>query len=391
MSEAGLEGLKRRIDVLLKTGHGAAWFTPLIAALVDEDWEVRVFLPATNTKLAGDIRSVGAEVARTSFSARDGVLRHLREMWRLRQSIRRRRPDVVHYQLFASALVGRIATLGLPVRRVSMVPGPLFLENRLTREIERLSVRLDDLVICSSSHLYRRYEDLGVGRQRLRYVPYGVDLETVRARTENSRASSRAALGLAPTDFVVVCISYFYAPKRLVYRGRGIKGHDVLLSAWREVIEEVPNARLLLVGGGFGPAGEQYRQSLMRSTGDLGGSVQWIDTVSDVQPYYYACDVSISPSLSENLGAAAEASASGVPSVASAVGGLPEIVIDGVTGWTVPSGDARAIASVLVDVARLGPMEMSDIGSNARRLCEALLDRDARSQQFVNAIREAAS
>ena len=116
-----------------------------------------------------------------------------------------------------------------------------------------------------------------------------------------------------------------------------------------------PRAHLLLVGSGWGRAGEAHRKELIaryRVTADP--NVTWLASVADVRPCYDAADVSVSPSFSEGHGAATEASAMGVPSIVSDAGGLPETVDEPAAGsfravtcgalvrhWQPPTGSSR--------------------------------------------------
>ena len=72
-----------------------------------------------------------------------------------------------------------------------------------------------------------------------------------------------------------------------------------------------------------------------------------VDTVPDARRFYSAADVSIAPSTTENLGSAAEASAMGVPTIASRTGGFPEIVIPGYSGWLADVGDVEGFTCSL--------------------------------------------
>ncbi|MBG0816283.1 glycosyltransferase family 4 protein [Planomonospora sp. ID82291] len=145
---------------------------------------------------------------------------------------------------------------------------------------------------------------------------------------------------------VVVCVS------RLVPR----KGQDTLLRAWPRVLRAVPDARLLLVGGG------PYRRSLERLAGrlGLGDAVRLTGSVpaEDLPGYFALGDVFAMPCRTrlggidvEGLGIVyLEASASGLPVLAGSSGGAPEAVLHGETGLVVDGGSAGAVADALVEL-----------------------------------------
>ena len=95
-------------------------------------------------------------------------------------------------------------------------------------------------------------------------------------------------------------------------------------------------------------------------------AVHWVGHVDDVVPWYHAADVSIAPSRSENHGAAGEASLLAVPTIASRVGGLPELVIEDETGWLVPPDDPEALMAALRRAIAAGPEERQARGERAR-------------------------
>jgi glycosyltransferase involved in cell wall biosynthesis len=275
-----------------------------------------------------------------------------------------------------------------------MVAGPLYLENRVISAVERVFSRADHMIICSSGHLRERYLRLGTPTARVSEISYGVDLTHYRPADPETQAKARAELGLGQDAFVAVCAAYFYAPKRLVYRGRGVKGHEMLLAAWSIYRASGGTGVLLVVGAGFGPGGDGYYARVRAWAGRLPGaeSMVWTGSCPDVQPYYAAADVSVSPSLSDNYGAVAEASACGVPSIASAVGGLPELVDDS-TGWAVPPSDPEALARALhsASTARAAG-GLTTRGAAARRRAEHMLDRDTlRHQAAATIVRTAAA
>lgn len=357
-----------RITVVLKTNEGGMWVVPQVRALQAAGETVTVVLPAGNGRLrrALDREQVPVVEAPLDFRLRPG-LRAARGLWALRQVLRRTRPDVLFYHLYASALACRVASLGLGCRRVHMVAGPLYLESAPIRHAERLLCRLDATIVAGSEFTAQRYRELGMPGGRVCAVPYGVDVE------HYTRGADRRQelFGCGPGTFVVVMVAYVYAPKGAVHRGRGIKGHEVLLPAWQAFRDHHPQSLLVLVGAGFDTAGEAHRQRLMRRF-DVGSDpgIRWLDSVEDVRPLYSSADLSVTPSLSENHGAVLEASAMGLPSLVTDAGALPETVTEH-TGFVVRRGDETELrlglerAHTAYRQGRLAAM-----GSDARRLCE---------------------
>jgi phosphatidyl-myo-inositol dimannoside synthase len=195
--------------------------------------------------------------------------------------------------------------------------------------------------------------------ERMTWLPPGVDDDVFYPGAGGS--AIRAQLGLADRP-VVVCVS------RLVPR----KGQDVLIRAWPAVLRAVPDAALLLVGGG------PYRSRLERlveATGVrrsviLTGSVPW----GDLPAYYDAGNVFAMPCRTraggidvEGLGIVyLEASATGLPVVAGNSGGAPDAVLDGETGYVV---DGRSVDSVVdrVTTLLLDPARAQEMGKRGRQ------------------------
>jgi glycosyltransferase involved in cell wall biosynthesis len=137
---------------------------------------------------------------------------------------------------------------------------------------------------------------------------------------------------------------------RLLCIGRliPIKGHLVLLRALAQARASVPDVTLELAGRGpLEPALKSYGREL-----GVGDAVRFLGFVSPVQRAIEEAAIVVVPSLGEGFGMVAlEAMERARPVIASAVGGLPEIVADGETGLVVPSGDADALAEAIVALA----------------------------------------
>lgn len=363
-----------RVTVILKTNEGGLWILPQIAEFRRRGHSVTVIIPGGDGRLrrALDAAGVPVEPSPCDFSFRPSIGR-ARGLLQLRRLIRRTRPDVLFYHLYASALAARLASLGLRVRRVHMVAGPLYLESRPIRLAERLLCRLDDHVIAGSDYTERRYRAIGMPKRRLSSIPYGVDVKHFMAGDDR-----RVDLfGCPPTTFVVIMVAYVYAPKSSVFPGVGIKGHDVLLDVWDAFCREHPDSLLVLVGGGFGDDGEEHRRDLITRHAVLASPhIQWLNSVDDVRALYSSADLSVSPSLSENHGAALEASAMSLPSIVSDAGGLPETVTPE-TGWIVRAGNALELEAALGEAEReyrVGTLGAR--GDQARVNCEATFGHD---------------
>ena len=205
------------------------------------------------------------------------------------------------------------------------------------RMLTRWMLRACDGIVAMSEQVARDVGALGIGAP-LEVVPHptydGFGEPVPRAR-------ARAALAL-PADVPVFLFFGFI---------RRYKGLDVLLDAWAEVLHHVPDARLVV-------AGEFYadEEALRRQAASLGASVRLdADYIPDerVAAYFGAADAVVQPyRTATQSGVAQIAFHFGRPVVTSDVGGLAEVVPDGVAGRVVPPEDPAALAGALVAFVR---------------------------------------
>jgi D-inositol-3-phosphate glycosyltransferase len=208
----------------------------------------------------------------------------------------------------------------------------------------RAIYRRADHVVCIGRDLEREALRAGVPRERVHYLPHGVDLDRFHPATAAERDRIRMELGW-PIDRPIVLF---------VGRLSIEKGVMDLLNAWR--IARTDAALLALVGpdmtGHPWDAGQPGR-ALVAANG-LGDRVRFEGATADPAPFYRAADLFVQPSHFEALGnTALEAMASGLPVVASGVGGLADFCIDEQTallhGPRSPESLAQAIARMLAD------------------------------------------
>ena len=340
------------------TANGAAWMHQMLCELRDRGHRTTAIISGADGTLAARLTREGIpfEVLDLDvLSCRSGfaAARKLRSLIAL---LRRARPDVVHFHLFPSIIVGRIAAWVADVpARFSMIPGTYYLEAPVLGDMDARTSRFDSKIIASCEYTRTLYAQHGVPNDRVELVYYGQDpalfspgvADPLRVRRE---------LGIPATRPTVGHVAYFYppgaegpfTPPHLV--GRGIKGHDVLLRAFPRVLEQVPDALLLLVGEGWGPQGQAYMADMRQLAQDLGiaGHVRFTGARSDVPDTLQAFDVSVQCSLNENLGGSIESLLMGRPLVASNVGGLPDAVKHERTGLLVPPDNPDALAAAIV-------------------------------------------
>ncbi len=207
------------------------------------------------------------------------------------------------------------------------------------QQLDRLSLRSADRVVTVCKPFVEQLTRRGVDPRKVTILANAIE---DRPRAPDSEISDlRHSLGVQAGERVVVSVG----------RLSREKGHETLVAAFRKVREDArtQNVRLILVGDG----GEALR--LKASAADLGDTVLFTGHVDDPWPYYCLADVFVLPSHSEGSPLALfEAMSAGLPIVATAVGGIPETLSNGVSALLVAAGAdselARALQRVLVDV-----------------------------------------
>ena len=199
-------------------------------------------------------------------------------------------------------------------------------------EAERRLVHSVDHIVAATQHERQLLKQLyRVSPQRVAVIPLGVDLEAFHPRP---RAEARAALGLPTQEHGDGHLHVVLAVGRI----EPLKGFDILIRALAEMTER-DHVRLIIVGGDDRAATELARLRAVADEVGVSDAVSFVGAVPHerLQTYYSAADVVAVPSFYESFGLVAiEALASGVPVVASRVGGLTSTVADGRTGYLIP-------------------------------------------------------
>ena len=240
--------------------------------------------------------------------------------------------------------------------------------------LDRLALQVPRVFIASSEAIKASYVAGGAAPARILVVFDGVDMH--RFRPSQDRAALRAELEVGTDHFCVVSV------------GRIIpwKGLDVLARAVAQLADEGTNVRWLVVGEGAGKPG---LEALVHALG-IADRVRFVGQVESPERYLAAADVLVQPSLRpEPLGRAVqEAMAVGCPVVASAHGGLVEIVHHGETGFLVPPGQPLAIAEAVAQLAS-DPGRRAEMARNARAHALAAFSLDAQVETTIRCYEQA--
>jgi glycosyltransferase involved in cell wall biosynthesis len=355
---------------LVKTSVGGTWALLQAAELVRRGLDVHVALPPG--PLVRKYEEAGVKTHMVSFDL------PLKRPWlvtavfsRFRDLLGKVQPDLIHSHFVGTTLTMRLA-LGRshPTRRVFQVPGPLHLEYGAIARAELWTAGLHDYWIGSCLWTCKRYCSLGVPKSRVFLSYYGTDLEEM---TPRKPGKLRGELRLGSEAKIVGMVAYMYPPKRFLGQRRGLKGHEDLIDALELCMERDSKIVGVFVGGAWNGARRYEEEIMARAKKKCGDRVFFIGTRKDVPELYADFNVAVHPSHSENVGGARESMLLGVPTVATSVGGFPDLVRDGDTGWTTPPHSPRSLADKIMQSLQESIIS-AEMAGRGRALARGLFD-----------------
>jgi glycosyltransferase involved in cell wall biosynthesis len=251
----------------------------------------------------------------------------------LRRLVKRFGCDLVHSHTSHAHTLAYWATAGLPIvrlvtRRVeySIYRNSFFGLNRIKYR------RMADAYIAISERIRQVLISDGVPAEMIRVAYSGVALEPDSGGADEIMAEFDIGKGTP----ILLSVAHL-SPE---------KGHAILLQAMRVVIDRIPSVRLMVVGDGIC---RTSLEALVDKLG-LGHAVSFAGFRDNVAAFYGLADLFVSSSTAEGLGSSIlDALAAGVPVVATAVGGIPEIIENGQTGVLVPAAEPQALAQGVID------------------------------------------
>ncbi len=290
------------------------------------DYQVAYVLPWKDA-LVPELEELGVTV--TCIGGRRGFDPLTPIRWR--QLVRGVHPDLIHAHLPSTGILARLVG-GVPV---------VYTEHNIadsyrapTRILNRLTYGRNAAVIAVSEAVKSSVE--GFPGPEVEVIENGVATQV----SDGARLAARKELGLGPDDALVVHVGNI----------RPHKGHQNLVDASESVLDQRPDVHIVSIGGEKYPGDLARLREEARARG-IEGRLRFLGSRPDALDFIAAADVFVNPADVEGLPVAIlEAQSLAKPVVATAVGGVPSVVIDGETGRLVPPGEPQMLADALLGV-----------------------------------------
>lgn len=328
---------------LVKTSSGAPWALQQMIELLTAGYEVHAALPAGGTHIQ-EYLDAGIRLHYIQYNLK----RPFTTIKRLRKIVDEVQPDIIHSHFFNTTIIMRIGLRRYKIPRFFQLPGPSHLYYRLLKWMEIAVAQKDrDYWIGACKFSQQTYLDYGIDKSHV-FLSY-YQGEPVKEPEFKDERKLRMELGLPDSAIMIGMISYMYPPKFYLGQKHGIKGHEDFIKAIAIASKENPNIYGICIGGAWNGA-VGYEKSIHDMAHRLTNNIIFAGSRSrtEVQKYYPEFFCAVQPSHQENLGGAGQAYRYGCPIIATNTGGLPDLVIDGVTGYLVPVKAPKELAKAIM-------------------------------------------
>jgi len=291
-------------------------------------------------------------------------------LYKLIQIIKSRQIDVIMTTLYYADIMGAVTgTIG-GVKAVffwETISSPEWLVPRRLISYRAAAKLCDKVISVSQRTADFLVEDRKISPDKIKIIPYGVDLEKYNNGNDNK---IRRQLNIKAKDKIIGMVG------RLVVQ----KGHIYLIEASERIVKKYPDVKFLIIGEG------ELRSDLEKRVRDrqLDDNFIFLGSRDDVPDLLKVIDIFTLPSLFEGLpNVVLEAMASGKPIVATAVDGTREAVIHGQTGVLVPPKDPEQLTEALCDLLD-NPQKALDYGEKSRKRAEEYFSLEQQVKSFEN-------
>lgn len=290
-----------------------------------------------------------------------------------------RRFDIIHihgayWRILPVLLVAKLCRRKSVVKMTQLgTDDPQTIRRRRCGRLLYRILALADAVVSTSRDLAESYRQSSLPLDKLARIPNGVDTVLFRPADDSTRRSTRSRLDLPRDTQLVIFVG------RVGYR----KGTDVLFRAWKTVTEKTPSTWLILVGPiGENDAVPKDKPPIEPGLSDVPQTLP-LGYQANVPDYLRAADIFVLPTRMEGLpNALLEAMATGLPCIASNIGGNVDLIVNGETGLVFESENAEQLTDLLLRLLR-SDAQRREFGRRARETVEARYAITQVAEQYI--------
>jgi glycosyltransferase involved in cell wall biosynthesis len=277
--------------------------------------------------------------------------------------------QIIHAHGYKADLFARLIRVPA-VRKMATVHGwskqDLGIKGKLYRLLDTAALKGMDKVIAVSGAIAHDLQSRSFAAEKVAVIHNGISVDTATATVD--RTALRSRFGLRQSEFVIACVG----------RLANVKGHKYLVEAVDLLLKEYPDCCLVIAGDG--PLRPQIEA--MIADRKLGHRIRLVGFTADISGFLAMSDAFVLPSLSEGLPISLlEAMASGLPVIASAVGGICEVVTSPENGVLVPPADSAQLFGALEDLYQR-PDRRKALGDAAIKLVRERFSAGAMALQY---------
>ena len=289
-------------------------------------------------------------------------------IWKLYSLLKRERIDLIYaylfHPIFLSRIIGRIAKIPIILSSERVTSDA---ENLLRLKLNKLTCKYSDKITTVSQTVYKSYKVIGIPESKLLTIYNGIEVDRFICKAFQRRTNN---------SYIIGCTGRLHSKN----------GYKYLIEA-ANILRNF-NLRYRFIGDGEEMIALKQQVAKMK----LDNRIEFLGYRSDIPEQLTTLDIYVQPSIYEGMpNSVLEAMASGLPVIATNVGGTPEVVIDNQTGFLIPPKDPSAIAEKIMYIIE-HPNLVKQIGQNARAYIEKTFSVDSMVKKtddlFETAIRE---
>jgi len=362
----------RLMHVVNGFGIGGAELKLLeLVRLIHERYSNRIVQTICSVGQGGVLHEAFEQIGVSAFVFSKRFAFDFRQVQRVASLMRQEKTQIVQTTLFYADVIGTMAGIlaRVPIRiswETVSHENNVFHHPIQRRIGYRWAAKKMDRIVSVSSDVRRSLiQWRRIPAQKIDLIPYGVDLK----KYKQNRPDCLKALNLERNWPVIGTVG----------RLESYKGHPLLIQAIRRIAYDFPDMACIFVGDG--PDRERLL-SLAEKAG-VGDRIRFLGFRKDIPELLGVMDLFVLCSYTEGLpNALLEAMAASLPIIASAVGGIPEVIQGGVTGLLVPPGDVEALSRALALLLR-NPERMERMGRQARKFIQEHYSLETQLNGFI--------